>query len=218
MYWKYSNNKANLYIFHLTIFNPAWHITSCVLYITCHSFVPIHFKTGNIMIEKQKSNWCCNVNTSPGLSLYLFLHLLACFFSLACLHKLQKATLLSVQCFNTLLGSDEPEKHLYVTESGAVWGTQRLEFTLFDFASFSDRACDFAHANTFTFNLVYICGCNTSSANSLRLVTVSVSEWCFDRCQVSLSQSSPVTGMRGYRGGWPAQSSSSTDTLHNIHF
>lgn len=58
-----------------------------------------------------------------------------------------------------------------------VWGssgTPTLQFTHFDtvFFFFSDRKCDFAHANTPTFHLVYIQGYNTSSPNSLRFVSV----------------------------------------------
>lgn len=49
---------------------------------------------------------------------------------------------------------------------------------------FSDRKCDFGHANILTFHLVYIQGYNIILPNSLRFITIAVSDWCLVRHQV----------------------------------
>lgn len=81
-----------------------------------------------------------------------------------------------------LWGSDLPKRHLCASECGVIWGNQHCNLHIL----FSDRKCDFAHANTL--HLTYIQGYNTILPNSPSLVTVAVFEWCLGRHQVFTSE------------------------------
>ncbi len=61
---------------------------------------------------------------------------------------------------------------IHLCASEYVWGHQHCNLHILSLFFFSDRKCDFAHANTLTFHLVYIQGYNTVLPNSVRFVTI----------------------------------------------